>query len=65
MKTAVNKTGSCVFYHTFPLGHNPTNRSNAFSARIQRRASPALLKPLLAPLCRIPDTPEKPLKYKK
>ena len=37
MKTAVNKTGSCVFYHTFPLGHNPTNRSNDFSARIQRR----------------------------
>ena len=37
MKTAVNKTGSSVFYHIIPLGHNPTNRSNDFSARIQRR----------------------------
>lgn len=37
MKTAVNKTGSCVFYHIFPLGHNPTNRSNDFSDCIQRR----------------------------
>ena len=37
MKTAVNKTGSSVFYHIFPFMHNPTNRSNDFSARIQRR----------------------------
>ncbi len=65
MKTAVNKTGSSVFYHIFPFMHNPTNRSNDFSARIQRRvvngppetAPPAPLTP--------PGTPEKPLKYKK
>ena len=37
MKTAVNKTGSCVFYHIFPFMHNPTNRSNDFSARTPRR----------------------------
>ena len=37
MKTAVNKTGSSVFYHIIPFMHNPTNRSNDFSARIQRR----------------------------
>ncbi len=41
MKTAVNKTGSSVFYHIIPLGHNPTNRSNDFSARIQRRGVPS------------------------
>jgi hypothetical protein len=44
MKTAVNKTGSSVFYHTFPLGHNPTNRSNAFSAGIQPRGVNSPLK---------------------
>ena len=65
MKTAVNKTGSCVLYHIFPFMHNPTNRSNDFSARIQRRGVNSLRKPLPALHCRIPDTPEKPLKYKK
>ena len=41
MKTAVNKTGSSVFYHIIPFMHNPTNRSNDFSARTPRRGVPS------------------------
>ena len=52
MKTAVNKTGSSVFYHIIPLGHNPTNRSNDFSARIQRRGVPS--PPETAPRAPLP-----------
>ena len=52
MKTAVNKTGSSVFYHIIPLGHNPTNRSNDISARTPRRGVPS--PPKTAPRAPLP-----------
>ena len=65
MKTAVTKPDRVYFTIPSPSGTIRQTVQMTFLPVFSAGASPALRKPLFTPLCRVPDTPEKPLKYKK